>query len=157
MPSRGVMLGDVSRANDAWNERIGAAGAGAGVDTEVPGTPGTLSSETTRAMADDLFDAGESKLIMGDLVHSYTTMTGGVIGEMLLSMAGHALAIGVLTERQRWEGEGMSVPDAKLKGALERASRVIAGLLEHIHEIEHPGEKDGCEHCRTLLEGVGNG
>jgi hypothetical protein len=114
--SRGVVPGDVSRADAVWNERVGAA-TGA-----VPEAPGELSQVPRAAlslMAADLFSEEETQEWASDLVHSYTTMHGGLMFDILMVLAAHALAVGVLTERQRWDGgAGKSLREARLEGAL---------------------------------------
>lgn len=155
MPGRGVLLGDVSRANDQWNERIGAAGAGAGLETETAGQPANLPARMARAMADDLFDAAESKLVMSDLVFNYTTMTGGEIGSILLSMAAHALAIGVLTERQRWEDAPAPEMDHRTTDESKALEVIVAWLRErddeHRFEDTLPSEETCRQEAANLL------
>lgn len=101
MPSRGVVFGDVNRANEAWNERLEAVGEGAGVDPE--GVT-VIQTDVAEFMQGDIWDEAEARGVYADLVHSYTGITvAGPLLELLLGLVMHAGAIGVLTERQRWD------------------------------------------------------
>lgn len=92
------------RADREWDERLGAAGEGAGVDVgRGQGHTSEISDDAAVMLHADLFDPAESMEVMGRLVHNYTSMTQGPLFEILRSMGAHALALGVLTERQRWE------------------------------------------------------
>lgn len=130
MSSRGVVFGDLFRANDEFNGRVGAAAP----DTDGPGVVSEISGGTGGMMHADLFDPLEAAALMGDLVRNYTSMTGGMIYDATRSMATHAAAIGVLTERQRWETTApvepvaMSKVAAHVKLAIEKlAASPLAG------------------------------
>lgn len=104
MPSRGVVFGDVNRANEAWNERLQALAEHKGIDLGTPGAVGEIGDDVSGFLQGDIWDKGEAELVLADLVHSYTGITvKGPLLELLLGLALHAGAIGVLTERQRWE------------------------------------------------------
>jgi hypothetical protein len=122
--SRGVVPGDVMRASDEYNERIGAAGTGLGVDVSSPGNPATVTVGVHGLMTADLYEPFEALKVIGDLIYSYlgnfeTRETERLVsGETLVGLLLHVLAIGVFTERHRWEGEGLSVREAQLVGDL---------------------------------------
>lgn len=127
--SRGVVPGDVMRASDGYNDRIGAAGAGLGVDVETPGEPATITTSVHSLMTADLYEPLEALKVLGDLIYSYIgnfetrEAERTVSGETLVGLLLHVLAVGVFTERQRWDGEGISVREARLEGALRAIVR----------------------------------
>lgn len=156
--SRGVLLGDVHRADTAWNERIGAAGEGSGIDVEA-GRPVTAPGAVIGMLVADLFDQAESKMIVAGTLFAYTGVSlefSNDFSETLVSYGGHMLAVGVLTERQRWEGPQ--------DDQLARSARLLAGLLERVHASEdhglgmHDGPSPaGCGYCREMIERLGAG
>jgi hypothetical protein len=122
LPSRGVVAGDVYRADETMNERVGALGEGQGVDFEASHTrPPLLDFERVQMMMADLWEPLEARQVFMALVHSYTGCHAGTFMDILVSLAEHAGAIGVFTERQRWDGVGMSVREAQLEEALRDA------------------------------------
>jgi hypothetical protein len=120
--SRGVVFGDVMRANDAYNDRIDALREGAGGEISVD-----MASMTTA----DLADTGEVVQVCGDLVQSYTGITEPTpFGRALTALACHSLAIGVLTERQRHEDGGVGVRETRLADALDKIAHGDLSLDE---------------------------
>lgn len=102
MPSRGVVFGDVMRANDFWNDRLAAVGESKGVDLDVDSA--TIGEAESSMLSGDLFDASEAHSIVKMLVRNYTgVIDDGPVSVQLLSCAIHAMSIGVLVERQRWD------------------------------------------------------
>lgn len=152
MPSRGVVFGDFHRANKEWNARIEAAGEGAGVDVDHAAFPQNMPRDVVMMLLADLFDPVETRMVLADLVESYTGTTTGTIFEIYMSMCAHAAALGVMTERPRWDApEPGSEPFA-------RAARLVAGLLELVHMLEkHEGDPGACEYCERLMKGIGDG
>lgn len=140
MASRGVVPGDVMRANDAYNERLEALREG---------TFDAVSVEMAAMTTADLADTTEVVHVSKDLVHSYTGVTEpGPFGQVLSAMACHALAIGVLTERQRHDG-GVSVREAQLAVAL----RVLADAVEPFADAMVSEVGDALATARGLLDG----
>lgn len=123
MPSRGVVPGDMFRANDEWNDIIGALGKGSGADVDTPGEMPTLRQDLVRAAHASLWTEVEAIEVFADLVANYTgCIHPGFFRDTLMSMCGHAGAIAVLTERQRWDGDAMGVREAQLEAALRTVS-----------------------------------
>lgn len=135
-----MVFGDVERANDAWNDRLQAVGEGAGVDTD---RHALIGDETTAMLHADLWDAGEAEQVLGSLMTGYTGITRrGPMGEVLLGMVMHASAVGVLIERQRYEG-GVGVREARLAVAAQEA-------LDGMKEMHGPE----VQRLRDLLAGA---
>jgi hypothetical protein len=112
--SRGVVPGDVYRADAAMNERVGALGAGAGVDVETThGRPPALPADGARMMYADLWEEQEARHVFCSLVFSYTGCGQGALMDILASMCEHAAGIGALTERQRWDSAAPGLGDLR--------------------------------------------